>query len=75
MNTTRLATFLAGLRPSAWDADRMAALLNGWTVERRRFGHVVVRDPRFDQLRAQRHHTGQPPPESVRQSVASGRWS
>jgi len=33
-----------------------------------------VRDPRFDQLRALRHHAGQPASESVRRSVASRRW-
>jgi len=74
MNTTRVATFLAALRPCSWDADRIAAVLNGWTVERGRFGRVAVRDPRFDQLRANQHHAGEPVSESVRRSVASGRW-
>jgi hypothetical protein len=74
MNTTRVATLLSALRACSWDADRIAAVLNGWTVERGRFGRVVVRDPRFDRLRAQRHHAGQPASESVRQSVPSGRW-
>ncbi len=74
MNTRSLVTLLAALRPSSWDADRIAAARNGSTVERGRFGRAVVRDPRFDRLRAQRHHVGQPASESVRQSVASGRW-
>jgi hypothetical protein len=73
MNKRRLVALLAILRPSRWDADRIAAALNGWTVQRDRFGRVVIRDPRFDQLRARRLHAGEPASESVRQSVASAR--
>jgi hypothetical protein len=73
MNTSRLTNLLAALRPSTWDIDRIAAVLNGWTIQRGPLGRVVVRDPRFEQLRAQRQHTG-PPLDSVRQTVGSGRW-
>jgi len=74
MNTTRLIALLAALRPSRCDADRIAAARNGWTVQRARFGRVVVRDPRFDRPRAIRLRAGEPASESVWQSVASGRW-
>jgi len=65
----QIRTVLAALRPRRWDADAIAAELNGWTIQRRRFGAATVRDPRFDQLRRSR----EPVPESVRQSMASGR--
>jgi hypothetical protein len=74
MNSRWLVAFLAALRPSSWDADRAAAARNGWTVEHGRFGRVLVRDPRFDQLRPRRPRAGEPVPESARRSVASGRW-
>jgi hypothetical protein len=71
----RLRALLAALRPASWDADQIAAVLNGWTLERVRLGRVVVRDPRFDQLR-RRNGELVPPEEAarVRASVASGRW-
>ncbi len=71
----RLRTLLAALRPSGWDADQLAAAVNGWTIKRARFGRVVVRDPRFDQLR-RRDGQALPPEQAarVRASVASGRW-
>jgi hypothetical protein len=68
----RLRAFLAALRPRAWDADQIAAALNGWTVEHRRLGRVVVRDPRFDQLRQARN--GELLPDRVIASIGSGRW-
>jgi hypothetical protein len=71
----RLRLLLAALRPGSWDADQIAAVLNGWTVERARFGRVVVHDPRFDRLH-RRDGELVPPEEAarVRASVASGRW-
>ena len=67
----RLRAFLRRLRPRGWDADQVAAAVNGWSYEPGRFGRVVVRDPRFDQLRTRR---GEPVPQSVRVSLMSGRW-
>jgi hypothetical protein len=49
-----------------WNADAMAAAAMGWTVDNRRLGRIVVRDPRFDQLSTA--------DERVRASVSSGRW-
>jgi hypothetical protein len=70
-----LHALLAALRSASWDADHIAAVLNEWTIERGRLGRVVVRDPRFDQLRC---HNGELIPREeaarVRASVASGRW-
>jgi hypothetical protein len=60
----RLHVVLAAQRPKGWDADEVAAQLNGWTVERRRFGTRVYRDPRFDTASS-----------DVRSCVQSGRWT
>jgi hypothetical protein len=71
----RIHALLTALRPASWDADHIAAVLNGWTLERTPLGRVVVRDPRFDQLR-RRNGEPVPPQEAarVRASVTSGRW-
>lgn len=71
----RLRALLAVLRPALWDADQLAATRNGWTVEHGRFGRVVVRDPRFDQLRPRTNESA--PVEGAagpRLSAVSGRW-
>ena len=63
----RVRVVLAGLRPSWWDADELAAQLNGWTLTRERFGRTVVRDPRFDTVAGESGDEGRSP-------VQAGRW-